>query len=85
MFDTVTACPECDATAVRSRVGKGFATASDRSEEYRCSACGALFDEPAERERDQPANQLTGLAAKLDRMDPDDVSADTTTQDRRAN
>ena len=85
MFGTVAACPECDATAVRSRVGKGFATASDRSEEYRCSACGALFDEPVEREREQPADQLSGLAAELDSMDADDVSGETAREHRRAN
>jgi len=69
---TIQVCPECDDAMIRRLV---------RSEGWTCRAagCGATFDEPAERAR-QGNNDgpTTGLAAKLRRADPEDVSGEET-------
>lgn len=47
----VEVCPECDTAAIEVRI---------RTDDYRCSSCGAIFDTPAER-----SGQTNGRVGQL--------------------
>jgi len=69
MSDTVQACQECNSTKVRHRNGR---CGGDESGWY-CAEC-ASSTTVHEREHKGHNNHVhTGLAAKLDDMDPDDL------------
>lgn len=56
------ACPECDRGGAEQRAdGK-----------WRCKKCGAIFDSPHIREQYQVTRNSP--AARLERMDPEEVS-----------
>jgi len=76
MTDTITVCPnrECDSPHIhRNSPNKPNATAAA---DWHCSACGADFDDPREREPLSPAGGPGGLAGALLDADPEAVSAD---------
>lgn len=68
--DTVQVCPGCDSARIyrlRRSISGGHATHDFK---FTCRACGANFDDPAERERKGSGNIRSGtLAAAL--ADPD--------------
>lgn len=70
-------CPNCDGSQIYSRSGSQmFAnkTNEPHSERFVCRDCDHRFDEPTEREpAPSGSNVNTGLAAKLDKMDPEDL------------
>ncbi|UXF50895.1 MAG: hypothetical protein HQRvContig02_45 [Haloquadratum phage sp.] len=73
--DLVACCPDCGAANVtRHAVGGPSGDHSDEPRgRYRCSGCGAYFDEYDERERRQSHTTRRGLAGKLAAADPDEV------------
>ncbi|NHN40070.1 hypothetical protein G9C85_00255 [Halorubellus sp. JP-L1] len=77
---TTQACPECDAAGAalyRRTSGSEANREDDPRKDWKCNDCGATFDEPTERERQQPANvRQNTLAGKLDAADPNDLVTD---------
>ncbi|MFC7236611.1 hypothetical protein [Halosegnis marinus] len=74
----VTCCPHCDGTDIHARTATwGAPHAVDPERRYRCYACGGTFEEPAERPPKRRASTLSGLAKRLDQLDPDAIGADT--------
>jgi len=73
MSERVTACPECDSTHLRSNVGESVAGRVGSGHEWSCSACGALFDDPVERDKHRDGGPTRGLAADLAAADPEEV------------
>jgi len=71
----VLVCPECDSPSINynSQMGAEKGGPYTAPTEYTCGDCGHQFDDPAERKRHTEAPGLTGLAKKLDEMDPEDV------------
>ena len=74
--NTVLACPECDKSGIKTLVQSGFNVEPSHDHDYRCRFCGATFDTPVERERQNTPGAPGYLAGKLAKADPDDVSAD---------
>jgi hypothetical protein len=72
---TVNACPHCDSTYIRSRVGQNFYNADPCDGSFYCKDCQRYFDEPVERERRQ-SNCRRGLAADLAAASADDLATD---------
>ena len=73
MSDTIEACPKCDDQHLYVRRSGIAHTASD-GHDYRCEACGHVFDNPVERERGGQGGIPGGTtAAMLDAADPDEV------------
>jgi DNA-directed RNA polymerase subunit RPC12/RpoP len=72
--DEVAACPECDATQLRSNDGDSMVGPRVTSTAYSCNACSAHFDEPVVRKRQSSGGPKRGLAKKLYDADPDEVS-----------
>lgn len=71
---TVDACPECGSTSI-DRHGSQFLKGSGTA--HYCQSCGNKFDEPISRSARADLPLPPGsLAAKLDSMDPDDVSTE---------
>ncbi|WP_311171829.1 hypothetical protein [Halobellus ordinarius] len=75
MTETVRACPDCgEVTDIFRRMpGKGASHHDERAPNWRCSACGAEFDEPDEREKRAEAPPITGPAAALVEASAEDV------------
>jgi len=73
MSERVTACPECDSTRIRPHVGESVAGPAGSGREWSCSACGALFDDPVERDKHCDSGAAGALAAKLAAADPEEV------------
>lgn len=75
--ETITACPECDSAAIRTRNTRSVHSTSDDHRRYDCKNCGHKFNEPQRRERRHTGsiNGDTGAAALLnaDPSDFDDV------------
>jgi hypothetical protein len=61
-------CPECDTSDMWAT--SGDARGTDAEHRYRCTN-GHTFDAAATRER-RGGENLKGLAAKLERIDPDE-------------
>lgn len=77
MSETVAACPECDAANVSTHaVGGASGSHSDPQGRYRCTGCGAYFDEFVERERRQAHTTRRGLAGKLAAASAGEVAGD---------
>ena len=72
----VAACPECDASTVRTLSPGSMAGPIDDSANYQCHSCSATFDEFVVRESNGRRNTQSGLAKKLLDADPDEVSHD---------
>ena len=70
------ACPECDASTVRTLSPGSMAGPDVDSANYQCHSCSATFDEFVVRELKHTTNTQSGLAKKLLDADPDDVSHD---------
>lgn len=70
------ACPECDASTVRT-LSPGSMTGPEKDiSRYQCWTCDASFDEFIVRERRGHSNSQSGLAKKLLEADPDEVGHD---------
>jgi transposase-like protein len=67
-------CPDCDHSRIRVRHHGKLRSHPDTSERYRCCMCTATFDEPATRPARNNSTPKRGLAARLAKADPDDVS-----------
>jgi len=67
MTETITVCPECDGTGIRSRNGRGR---DDVEETYRCR-CGHTFDTPARRSPEGRTDHDGGSAAVQAALDAD--------------
>jgi DNA-binding PadR family transcriptional regulator len=79
--DTVEACPECDSGSIRTRRPDHPNTCRDAPPgAYGCENCGAVFDDPVERERystvQGPNHGLAGRLADPDVTDADDLATD---------
>jgi len=70
----VAACPECDASTVRTLSPGSMAGPIDDTKEYYCHSCSATFDEFVVREPHGKRNTQSGLAKDLLDADPDEVS-----------
>jgi len=73
--ETVLACPDCDSAdnIFRRNPGKGPSQLDASDAQWRCSACGAEFDEPDRREPVSGYPPITGPAARLLEASADDV------------
>lgn len=72
--ELVEACPECDSLQIQKIKNKGFHSVTV-DHDYYChgSRCNAKFDEPKLRPRKATGTGRSGLAGKLERMDPDEL------------
>ena len=70
----VAACPECDASTVRTLSPGSMAGPIDDSTNYQCHACSATFDDIVVREPHATRNTQSGLAKDLLDADPDEVT-----------
>jgi transposase-like protein len=70
--DEVAACPNCDSSKVRIYSPGGY-TNHKGIARYACRRCDERFDEYVTRKRRQHAS-TSGLAARLEAADPDDVT-----------
>jgi ribosomal protein L37AE/L43A len=61
--DTTTCCPECEDSDVQVLARLNY--------NWRCGDCGAVFEQPDERETEQAGGRAAtvGLAAKLEQPD----------------
>jgi len=75
---TVLACPECDKPGVRQRSGDTL-RGQPSAGHYACRFCGAMFDEPVERERERARGDPGYLAGELAAADPEDVTGEPMT------
>lgn len=68
-MESIKACPVCDSADVYPRSARGPSPCDD---DYHCTTCGSTFNDAVERERKRPdmKHATSGLAAKLERMDP---------------
>lgn len=75
MTETVLACPACDSAdnIFRRNPGKGISRLDEHDALWRCSTCGAEFDEPVRREPRGTHPPITGPAALLIDASADDV------------
>lgn len=72
--DLVRVCPECGDHHISHRQASLSDPATRR---YRCEVCGATFDDPHERERQQSKHSGNSpLTKRLSELDPDDVATD---------
>ena len=73
----ILACPECSSAKniFRRAPGRHNSTIDPNEDVWRCSDCGADFDEPTRRERQQTSGRR-GLAGRLADADSETVSAD---------
>jgi len=72
----VAACPECDASTVRTLSPGSIPGPIDDSTNYYCHSCSATFDEFIVREANATRNTQSGLAKDLLDADADEVSRD---------
>ena len=75
---TIEACPNCGEADLYIRSASP-ATEFRRREpdkKYRCKVCTHLFNDPVERERRDSRTSGSGLVGRLERADPDEVSAE---------
>lgn len=74
---TVPRCPDCDVGgSLTHRRGSGAADVpmhGDPEDEWWCQRCRSSFSEVAWRETPHDRTAPTGLAARLEAMDPDEV------------
>jgi len=68
MKETIMACPFCDSSQVSIR-----AAGYGGSRGYYCDSCKQRFNKPIRRVRYANTVSRSGLAAKLCKMDPDEV------------
>lgn len=67
-------CPRCGDGRIGKRIGDHEGTGGKVGDEtYRCYECHHLFNQPEIKEIDYPRDAHTGLAAKLEELDADDV------------
>jgi len=72
--ELVEACPECNSLQIQKIKNKGFHSVTVDHSYYCCAPrCSAKFDEPTRRPRKATGTGRSGLAGKLERMDPDDL------------
>jgi len=73
--ETVMACPACDEASVETSATNGRGPCASHDHQYRCGRCGHTFDEPVERENRSNGGPSirNGLAARLERMNADDI------------
>lgn len=66
----IDACPTCDDSSIARN-----STIDAECADYRCVACGELFDEPVTRPAKGGTGHANGLAKELLDADADEVSA----------
>jgi len=71
--DEVAVCPECDSSQVRFYTPGGYRGYGDYPR-YACRGCGERFDEFVTRERYTRSGGRSGLASRLLKAGPDEVS-----------
>ena len=72
MTRIVLACPGCNIADVQAHVSS-IQERGAADHNYSCNTCGEKFDTPIRREA-RSTGSLSGLAARLDKADPDDVA-----------
>jgi hypothetical protein len=72
--DEVAACPECEATTVRTNAPGSIAGPEKDICRYQCWTCDACFDAFDVRETRGANNTQSGLAKRLLEADADEVS-----------
>ena len=77
MSDEIEACPHCDSSSIYANPGDGGRG------KYGCYSCHEGFDRPATRDRKPGGTKRKGLAARLLRAKPEDVSRETARRARR--
>lgn len=76
--ELVKVCPECDAANPAYNSGHVYGSRDLDAKRYRCRRCGETFDAPLKRKR-RGTGARHGLAAKLEKADPDDVGSELVT------
>jgi C4-type Zn-finger protein len=75
--DLVLACPLCDSTNIKMRVGNGKFNGEVKIPRGYCQACGGRFEEGVHRPRKTDAPGRRGLSKVLLDADPDAVGGES--------